>query len=55
VSHVTRSLMIAEREFDHFRHLIACYRPRPVAEAYLRLRSLPASRLKSTGGILVIS
>ena len=26
---------------DHFRHLIACHRPRPKAEAYLRLRSLP--------------
>ena len=24
---------------DHFRHLIACHRPRPKAEAYLRLRS----------------
>ena len=26
---------------DHFRHLIACYRPRPKAEAYLRLLTLP--------------
>ena len=26
---------------DHFRHLIARYRPRPKAEAYLRLRTLP--------------
>ena len=26
---------------DHFRHLIACHRPRPKAEAYLRLRTLP--------------
>jgi hypothetical protein len=26
---------------DHFRHLIACQRPRPKAEAYLRLRTLP--------------
>lgn len=25
---------------DHFRHLIACHRPRPKAEAYLRLLSL---------------
>jgi transposase len=25
---------------DHFRHCVARYRPRPVAEAYLRLRSL---------------
>ena len=28
---------------DHFRHLIACHRPRPKAEAYLRLRT-PAWR-----------
>jgi transposase len=27
---------------DHFRHLIACHRPRLRAEAYLRLRTLPA-------------
>jgi len=26
---------------DHFRHMIALYRPRPSAEAYLRLRTLP--------------
>ena len=26
---------------DHFRHLIACHRPRPKAEADLRLRTLP--------------
>jgi hypothetical protein len=26
---------------DHLRHLIACYRPRPKAEAYLRLLTLP--------------
>src|SRR6202522_2780294 len=26
---------------DHFRHLIACHRPRRKAEAYLRLRTLP--------------
>ena len=29
---------------DHFRHLIACHRPRPKAEAYLRLRSLPGEQ-----------
>jgi transposase len=29
---------------DHFRHLIACYRPRPKAEAYLRLLSLPGEQ-----------
>ena len=35
---------------DHFRHVVARYRPRPVAEAYLRLRRCPASRPRSTGG-----
>ena len=34
--------MVRERGYrgsaDHFRHLIACHRPRPQAEAYLRLR-----------------
>lgn len=37
--------MVRERGYrggpDHFRHLIACHRPRPKAEAYLRLSSLP--------------
>jgi transposase len=37
--------MVRERGYpgrpDHFRHLIACHRPRPKAEAYLRLRTLP--------------
>jgi transposase len=37
--------MVRERGYagrpDHFRHLIACYRPRPKAEAYLRLLTLP--------------
>src|SRR6202049_49703 len=28
---------------DHCRHLIACHRPRPKAEAYLRLRTLPGA------------
>jgi len=36
--------MCAERGYrgspDHFRHMIARYRPRPAAEAYLRLRTL---------------
>jgi transposase len=40
--------MVCERGYrgsgDHFRHLIACYRPRPAAEAYLRLRSLPGEQ-----------
>jgi transposase len=29
---------------DHFRHLVALHRPRPVAEAYLRLRTLVAEQ-----------
>ena len=29
---------------DHFRHLISLHRPRPVAEAYLRLRTLPGEQ-----------
>ena len=29
---------------DHFRHLISLYRPRPKAEAYLRLRTLPGEQ-----------
>lgn len=37
--------MVRERGYrggpDHFRHLVARHRPRPVAEAYLRLRTLP--------------
>ena len=37
--------MVRERGYrggpDHFRHVIACHRPRPKAEAYLRLSSLP--------------
>lgn len=40
--------MVKERGYpgghDHFRHLIACYRPRPAAEAYLRLRTLPGEQ-----------
>ena len=28
---------------DHFRHLIACHRPRPKAEAYLRCGTLPGA------------
>lgn len=29
---------------DHFRHLISLYRPRPLTEAYLRLRTLPGEQ-----------
>ena len=40
--------MVRERGYrggpDHFRHVIACHRPRPKAEAYLRLRSLPGEQ-----------
>jgi transposase len=40
--------MVRERGYrgspDHFRHLIACHRPRPKAEAYLRLRCLPGEQ-----------
>jgi hypothetical protein len=34
---------------EHFRHLVACHRPRRPAEAYLRLRSLPAWRAGASG------
>ena len=41
-------VMVCERGYrggpDHFRHLIALQRPRPKAEAYLRLRTLPAEQ-----------
>ena len=40
--------MVRERGYrggpDHFRHVIACHRPRPKAEAYLRLASLPGEQ-----------
>ncbi len=40
--------MVRERGYpgapDHFRALVARLRPRPAAEAYLRLRSLPAKQ-----------
>jgi transposase len=43
--------MVHERGYrgspDHFRHLIALYRPRRPAEAYLRLRSLPGEQAQS--------
>lgn len=35
---------------DHFRHMVACYRPRPVAEAYLRLRTLPGEQAQVDWG-----
>jgi len=46
--------MVRERGYrgrpDHFRHLIACHRPRPKAEAYLRLRSLPGEQAQVDWG-----
>ena len=46
--------MVRERGYrgggDHFRHLIACCRPRPAAEAYLRLRSLPGEQAQVDWG-----
>jgi transposase len=40
--------MVRERGYpgrpDHFRHIIACHRPRPKAEAFLRLRTLPGEQ-----------
>jgi transposase len=39
-----------EGSADHFRHLIALYRPRPPAEAYLRLRTLPGEQTQMDWG-----
>jgi len=40
--------MVVERGYrgapDHFRHLVSLHRPRPPAEAYLRLRTLPGEQ-----------
>jgi transposase len=40
--------MVSERGYtggpDHFRHIIARHRPRPAAQAYLRLRTLPGEQ-----------
>ena len=35
---------------DHFRHLVACHRPRPAAEAYLRLRTLAGEQAQVDWG-----
>ena len=47
-------VMVRERGYpggpDHFRHLIACHRPRRKAEAYLRLRSLPGEQAQVDWG-----
>jgi transposase len=46
--------MVRERGYrggpDHFRHLVAAHRPRPPAEAYLRLRSLPGEQAQVDWG-----
>jgi len=49
--HLTASrlyAMVIERGYrgqpDHFRHLVGLHRPRPPAEAYLRLRTLPGEQ-----------
>lgn len=46
--------MVCERGYtgkpDHFRHLIAFHRPRPPAEAYLRLRTLPGEQAQVDWG-----
>ena len=46
--------MVRERGYQgglsHFRHLIAFYRPKPAAEAYLRLRTLPGEQAQVDWG-----
>lgn len=46
--------MVHERGYrgspDHFRHLVAGMRPRPAAEAYLRLRTLPGEQAQIDWG-----
>jgi len=46
--------MVRERGYtggpDHFRHSIALLRPKPAAEAYLRLRTLPAEQAQIDWG-----
>ena len=46
--------MVCERGYpggaDHFRHLIALYRPKKAAEAYLRLRTLPGEQAQVDWG-----
>jgi transposase len=47
-------VMVRERGYsggpDHFRHLVAHYRPRPKAEAYLRLRTLAGEQAQIDWG-----
>lgn len=46
--------MVYERGYrgspDHFRHVVACHRSRPRAEAYLRLHSLPGEQAQVDWG-----
>ena len=46
--------MVRERGYpggpDHFRHQVALYRPRPVAEAFQRLRTLPGEQAQVDWG-----
>jgi transposase len=46
--------MVRERGYpggpDHFRHLVTLHRPRPKAEAYLRLRTLPGEQAQVDWG-----
>ena len=46
--------MVCERGYvggsDHFRHIVACHRPRSPAEAYLRLRTLPGEQAQVDWG-----
>jgi transposase len=46
--------MVRERGYQggptHFRHLISLHRPRPAAEAYLRLRTLPGEQMQCDWG-----
>ncbi len=46
--------MVKERGYpgsrDHFRHMISFYRPRKVAEAYMRLRTLPGEQAQVDWG-----
>ena len=47
--------MVRERGYtggaDHFRHLVACHRPRPTTEAFLRLRTLPGEQAQVDWGL----
>ena len=48
--------MVRERGYpgapDHFRAMVAQLRPRPAAEAYLRLRTLPGEQAQVRLGAL---